>query len=361
MKMDDFSAIEKYVSVKIIQSDAEAILSLMKSEHDSVFAMGIMPYYALFVQSCQEYMGQSFLPESEALRIKDIRNYIKALSDSFGRSKKRIFEIDAEQDNKYKSMLRFEFLKKLNAHLNLGSYWTENQHIIGNTQQIADCLGVPSLSSPDIGKKQFELARQIGSFVASICEGLNGPLGEINIGREEQSIKIKYYYDINTNKKNALFSKNNPKELNLFYLNILCNMNFVKLILKPLFSKGNTWIFRVEYIVTYYSFRALERLKNYCENNREVNIDLQEITELQREAKGLFQSKFRNCMMHYDLVGWDVLSPENLDKPFGGMVETCFEGMSYFDYSAKLDHFSNKVIDYLEEQFEYKNIDLQLL
>lgn len=41
--------------------------------------------------------------------------------------------VDDEQDRDYKEKLRFEFLKKMNIHLNLGIYWTYDRHIVGNT------------------------------------------------------------------------------------------------------------------------------------------------------------------------------------------------------------------------------------
>ena len=71
-------------------------------------------------------------------------------------------------------------------------------------------------------------------------------------------------------------------------------MNFVKHILRPLFDDGNMWVFRVEYIVTYYTYRAIERLKHYCDNNIDLCIDLGGVTETLGSAKKLFQSKFRH-------------------------------------------------------------------
>lgn len=75
-QMDNISELEQLISIRIIYEDAEAISSLISSERDSIFTMEIIPYYALFVQSCQEYIGKNFLPEKIALNIKDIRNHI---------------------------------------------------------------------------------------------------------------------------------------------------------------------------------------------------------------------------------------------------------------------------------------------
>lgn len=134
--MNNIPELEKLVSIRIIQEDAEAIYSLLSSERDSIFAIEIIPYYALFVQSCQEYMGENYLPEEAALRIKNIRNHIKSYSESFGKTKRKVASVDQAQDTRFKSQLRFNFLKAWNIHLNLGTYWTEDHHIIGNTQQL---------------------------------------------------------------------------------------------------------------------------------------------------------------------------------------------------------------------------------
>ena len=83
--MSKLSEIESLISIRIMQEDAEAIYSLLKTERDSIFAMEIIPYYVLFVQSCQEYMGENFLPESIEKDFKDIRNHIKTYAEGFGK------------------------------------------------------------------------------------------------------------------------------------------------------------------------------------------------------------------------------------------------------------------------------------
>ena len=62
--MSELSKLERLISIRIIREDAEAIYSLLKTERDSIFAMEIIPYYVLFVQSGQKYVRNNFLPES---------------------------------------------------------------------------------------------------------------------------------------------------------------------------------------------------------------------------------------------------------------------------------------------------------
>lgn len=138
--MCEISMLEELVSVRIIQEDAETIYSLLQTERDAVFSMEVIPYYVLFVQSCQEYMGENFLQESLKKDFKDIRNHIKVYAERFGKSLKRVVSVDNTQNEDFKNQLRFGFFKTMNIHFNLGSYWTDTGVIIGNTQQLADFL-----------------------------------------------------------------------------------------------------------------------------------------------------------------------------------------------------------------------------
>ena len=94
-KMDGITRdLEKMITIRIIQEDVETIFSLLKTERDPIFAMEIIQYYALFVQACKEYMGDTFVEGDCGERIKDIRNFIKVYGNSFGNVKQRIDTID---------------------------------------------------------------------------------------------------------------------------------------------------------------------------------------------------------------------------------------------------------------------------
>lgn len=359
--MSELSELERLISIRLIQEDAEAIYSLLKTERDSIFTLGVTPYYVLFVQSCQEYIGKNFISESLQKDFKDIRNHIKAYADKFGKSQKRVLSVDDTQNGDFKEQLRFEFLKTMNVHLNLGSYWTDTGHIIGNTQQLAGFLSVSSMFDPALKDKSYQMGNQISSFVSSVRNGFSTSLEYPRIERGQSSIKINYYYDINTNKNNELLSQSVPKELNLFFLHLLCNMNFVKHILRPLLTDGNAWIFRIEYVTSYYTLRALERFKNFCEFNGCTFVDMTGIIELLAQKEKLFQTKLRNCMMHYNLENAGVITIENVDKPFYGIIENCFNGMSYQDYTILLHNLSDKIIEYLKKRFDFTGINLKKL
>ena len=77
MESDSLYQLEKEITVRIIQEDMESIYSLMCTEKDPIFSMAILPYYALFVQACQAYMGEEYLPNVEAKRVKN-KNILNA-------------------------------------------------------------------------------------------------------------------------------------------------------------------------------------------------------------------------------------------------------------------------------------------
>ena len=359
--MGNLAEIERFVSICLMKQDCDTIFSLLQTEHDPIFAMEVVPYYALFIQSCQEFIGQNLLIDTLTNELKDIRNHIKSYSDGFGRSKKKVLKIDNGQNSDYKEKLCFDFLKNYDIHYNFGSYWTEDKHIIGNTYQLAEFLSVKSMFDPNLNDRFYQVGYQIGSFVSSFREGLSENIKENEIERNKTSISIKYYYDINTNKQNCIFNRGLSKELNLFFINLLCNMNFVKHILNKLFVDGNTWLFRVEYIVTYYTFRSLERLKNYSDNNKDISIEMNEISTIIIQGKSMFNSKMRNCMMHYNLEGANVISLENIDNELHGIVESCFDGINYKEYLKKLHQYSDTVINYLENQFDFSEVRMEEL
>lgn len=357
--MDDFSTVEQLLTIRLIQEDAEAIYSLLKSEKDPIFSLCVIPYYALFVQSCEEYMKTNAFEKSTAKRIKDIRNNIKAYADRVGKTTRRIAAVDKKQDSLFRDQLQFGFMKQWNIHYNLGTYWVQDKKIVGNTQMLNDVLGIDDIFDRNIGGIEMELARQISSYVASVRSGLAENFSPPEIYRKNHEIEIPFYCDFNTNTKNKMIKYDIPKEINILFLHLLCSLNFVKHVLSGLFYPGNTWIFRIQYITTYYAFYALGKLNNHLYNNPDSGIDVSSIEILLDEGKALFLTDFRNCMMHYDLQKHSVLTPENLDKPLFGLVENCFPNHSYESYSIQLETYRNKLCEYIEQYFDFSGVALK--
>lgn len=358
---NDLNRLEKTITNYIIREDADTIFSLIKTEKDNIFSMEIIPYYALFVHSCQEYFQNKSSSEGINNKITDIRNFIKIYSDRFGKNERRILKVDLNHNETFKNQLKYNFMKSWNVHMNIGTFWTDDRHIIGNTQMMADCLGISDIFNSNNGEEFLELAREISSFICYIRDNLLSFISLPTINRQSTGINIEWYYDFNSNRSRTLFVGNLSKSENIFLLDLICNMNFIKYILRPLLDEHNYWIFRIEYIVAYYTWKALQRLKNHCEINHKVNINLDPFDILNDRANFIFNSKFRNCMMHYNLEGYNLISIENIDKPFYGIVENCFDGMNYFDFINELRTFSDDFASLLEKRLNIDNIVLMHL
>ena len=351
--------LERYITYRIIQEDAETIFSILKSERNPIFNMEIIPYYALFIQSCRELNG--ILDEKDfGKRIKDIRNFIKIYSEGYGKTQKRILAVNEKQDVQYKSQLRCKFVKKVDSYYNMGTYWTDDRHVIGNTQMLADFLEIDNIFDENQNKMQYELAKQIASFISSLRNSLSDNMQIPIISRPSQNIDIRYYYDLNINKGDLLFKTGSSTTLNIFLLNLLCNMNFVRCVLRPLVDKYNLWVLRIEYNVTYYTYKSLVRLKNYDESNNN-DFFLENIADLDINTEKIFSTKFRNCMMHYGLENEKIIVPDNIKKPFYGIVESCYEGKDFYDFVEELRKVSNKVIKILELNINSDEVILERL
>ena len=98
-------------------------------------------------------------------------------------------------------------------------------------------------------------------------------------------------------------------------------------------------------------------------NVKNGNIEFKNITFAYEEGKNIFVSRFRNCMMHYNLNKDNEFSiSENnfsWDKPFFGLIEECFDGMSYRDYVERLEKFGDVIEEFITKQFDFERIHLK--
>ncbi len=346
----------------LIQNDCESIKQLVLHYHDSIFCMRIIPYMALFCRAFQEYDEIELISPEVDAEIYDLRNSIKIYGERYGKNKKRFMTVDEEQDDEYKIQLKFDFLKTMNANYNLGMYFTEDKKIIGNTHLIESMLKLHGLSEEEQAKKCVSLGKHLASVIGSVSSGLERPLPVSQITVEGKVPKF-LYADINTN-KNDFFSPDLEKDENLFLLHMLSNINFVKYVLCPLLTKDNLWIFRVKYITIYHAYMGIVKIKSYMKNNREDKNNLwKEADCIIEEGKNIFVSKFRNCMMHYNLNRDNEfsISERNFswDKPFFGLIEECFDGMPYRDYVERLETLGDAIEEFITKQFDFERIHLK--
>ena len=355
----------KVCTFALMQNDCETIKAIGLQHREPVFNMFFIPYLALFCRSIQEYFRETLIEPQTDAEIYDIRNTFKQYCDRYGKNRKRFLEIDEQQDEEFRKMLRFAFMRRLNLHYNLGVYFDNARHVIGNTQLVENYLKMHGLSENEKGKKVYSLACSLGRVIGSVSSDFSkiliAPTIQIN-----DKIPTIHYCDINSNKC-RFFNPRYGKDINLFLLHILSNLGYIKYYLECLIPNNNPWMFRIKYITTYYSFQGLKKLNSHLENiifakNGEL---LREIREIIDEGTPLFVSKFRNCMMHYDLADHEqfAISDDCFDgrKPLFGLVEDCFEGKTFAQYSSSIYSLADRIEAFTSSHFDFSNAQINPL
>lgn len=350
-------------TVLLIKNDCESLKKLISEYCDPIFAIQMIPYMALFCRSYQEYTKIELINSEVDSEIYDLRNCLKIYGERYGKNKKRFITVDEEQNEEYKSQLRFEFLKKMNVHYNLGMYFTKDKKIIGNTQLIESMLKLYGLPKHEKQQKCYSLGKYLASVVGSISKDLSDIIMVPQIVTEGQLPKF-FYKDINTN-KSKFFNNKLEKHENLFFLHILSGLNFVKYVLCPLLAKENVWLFRIKYISIYHAYRGVVKMDSHAKNSglKEINL-WKGVDSIIEEGKKMFSSKLRNCMMHYDLNidNEFSISESNFswNKPFFGLIEECFGEMTTYEvYLKRVEKLGEKIEDFITKQFDFEQIDLK--
>ncbi len=340
------------LSTILIKNDCETLKDIAPLMNQPIVSLGLLPYCALFCSSFKEFISLDSFDEESIYNISDIRNKLKLFDDRYGRDKKRILSLDANQDNEFKSKVRFKLLSNLNLHYNLGVYLDSDEHIIGNTQHIFYMFQDSHISHIKIDKREIKKSgKDIGTIIASVSKGLKKFPVEIHTGLSYPQIEVKHK-DFNTNRNfNSFPEIVEGKEITLRTLHILSSLNFIRYVLDKIVPNNNMWAMRIKYIAMYYASKSIEHLlvklpEKYSEvfKNRNTN---------------LLNGTFRSCMMHYSFFNKGVcaIKEEYLDlhTMLFGLVESCFGGIHYDELIAKID----KEIEFLATGLEnILNIDL---
>ena len=350
--------INHYLSLLQIKYDCETLYGLAKSlQQDGVTNFGIIPYYTLTAATVLEMFSSNDI-EIEIpyyARIKDIRMKLKIFEDGFSKSKRMLLGIDYLQNEIFKKKLAFSFMKNRNMHYNLGIYTTQDKIVIGNTQynyyllqdnrflkKNLDEIAAAYEISPDkfnldkqVKIECFQYACACGQFINSIRSGLDQFDIPITISSNKNHVNF-YYADYNTNRESALIPQGeNGKVTFLYLLHTLSTMNFLLYVLNDYAKDDYGWWLKINYIVYYYSIHKLTDLYEHFTQNKLMTPDISDyLDEIDIKNAKFMNGTFRNCMMHPSLAdknGKSIISPAYFDrtKPLFGLVETCFDGMSY--------------------------------
>lgn len=342
-------------SINLIVYDGVMIANLLTKTKNGNTALSLFPYLAFYLRASQEFFDISLIDQEIEKKIKDIRNGLKTFTGRYSKGKKVSDKVDNLQNETFKQMLRFKFLEKFNIHYNLGISFTENNRIVFNTQlsnHFLELSGIELLNHSDIFKFSTKLGRILADFLQDYLNINNLELKKFQFGKEP----ITGYIDYNTNKMSDVFQLSLDKENNLVLLHLASMIGFVNNILLQICNPDNLWSFRILYINVHNISQTLNKFILHIEQNKDVNIDLNELKDTLFQGNQLLSSDFRGCMMHYKFVnkGVPIIKKEKFDKdlPFYGLVESCFNEKNYEIYYAELIAYSKKLENLLNSFFK---------
>lgn len=333
-----------------IKNDVTTLLALAPYIRDPYISLGMLPLLSQFCVSIRDYYDSRNipvnLPSLSSFSFDDVRLKLKLFSDPYKKSIKQISMADSMHDEIFRSKLRFSFLSKMNMHYNLGIISDSNGNIVFNTQLLHYMFQDKKFSHAELsGENVKAFGYDIGTIIASVNQGLLDDLPSITPAISPTAFSFKYK-DFNTNRTFNIFPlQKEGKASSLFLLHLLCSLNFARYVLNKLLPPSNIWLLRAKYITLYYAAASI--------NHFAKKSSIPAINELNNpEIEPLLNSTFRSCMMHYAFInkGEYVINDQYLDlnTPFWGLIESCFNEMSYEELCIAVDQGINFIADKLE-------------
>ena len=345
----------KKTSEQMIIRDGQTISSvILDSPCRPIVSLLLMPYVGLYCKESEEFYGRRVLDAEIDNQITDLRNSIKVFCDKYGKTEKVFLQSDFEQDEYFKNLLMFDFTKSMDIHYNLGIYFDQDGHVIGDTQLINFYLKTVKMGDPEVNAKAYALGNALGKSVARILM-----LAKQRPKRRRISNDIDFsigYIDCNSNNDSALLGYSN-KGLSLLLLHMLGTIGTCKYVIRKILGEHEQWEYRCEYIIYHNIWTGLRIIESHFKQDKSADFDISALSTLVDKGRSYFPSSYRNCMMHYRLVKDDEPSIKEEcykpDIPLYGLVESCFNGISANEYYAKLRDYINGVEVYLNSWFTF--------
>ena len=390
-KYDVEKPLGDFLSLLQLKLDCETVYNLITAlQRDGVTGMGVIPYITLTTFAALELLeakADNKISIPNTVRIKDVRLKLKMFEDGYSKSKKMLLNIDYLQDQIFKNKLRFGFMKNWNIHFNLGVYADKDNHVVGNTQynyyllqdnrflkkSLADVAEAYS-ASPDhfdlnkqVGKDSYDYAYACGQIISSVRSGLREFDVPINILSKSNTIKY-YYADYNSNVVSTLFpTGEDGKAMILYLLHILSTINFLLYVLNGYEKDDYGWWLKINYTTYYYSMHKLQDLQQHLIQNKLITSEISNyFDEIGIENAKYLNSAFRNYTMHSRLIdkaGKIMISLEKVDKtkPLFGLVETCFDDLSYQDLKLAIVSEMVRISDILSRWLNINSLHFKPL
>ena len=339
-----------YLSLKQIRKDCKSIIDLIKfmhgKEYSAIVCLNILPIFSLIIYEANRYI-KKLMPEVEIERekdtfsLKDIRMKNKLFYDKFNRNIQIIRNIDYIQDRQFKELDGDKY------YYNIGIYLGNNLNIIGNTH-LASFFN----QEENMKKKKEEEIKELydkgdilleeklskyvynyGEYLGSLSMLFYNSLSSINIKSNYTYKDLDYeilYKDLNTNKDIKIFSNTQEeKVVKLYLLYLISIINAVLYLIRPIIHENFCFLYKIEFIICYYSIKSLEELYKYLKEKEKINNESYNyIKQMKLDDRSIFNVNVRNCMMHYGMkdekTGEKLILDDkfNLEIPFYGLIES---------------------------------------
>lgn len=361
--------------ITIIKRDFDLLRKLIPNITNDVQTQ-MIPYSALFCYEALTYFKKHNvsvdITQTSKYSIKDMRQKAKFFDLSVNKLVQSINNVDTMQDKYFVNLMRYPQLGCWNLHTNLGIYYDNNKHIVGNTHYAYYIFqDEKSISKPQDKMNGLELeGKELQAFgydIGVIIGGISSALKETSDFMESDVLPKGNTYlsqDFNTNRCTTIGNEK-YKFVRLFLLHVVSSIGFIMYCLKSKVIRDTGLLLRLEYITYHYALKRIDGILRYCKVNPHEISDSNLVRMLESidctNSNNLRKLDFRNCMMHFELkekAGNSLISEEklNLAVPFCGLVETQFN-LSYNEYQALIE----KELVYLYDTIsEYLGFNLLL-
>ena len=336
----------------------------------------LTPYLALFCYEVIGYINRQGtdirIEQTSRYSIKDMRQKAKFFDLRISKLLQSIENVDRLQNDYFINLMRFPFLGYWNIHTNIGIFFDDEKHIVGNTHyayylfQDEKSISQPKETMDSVELEGNELKAfgyDMGRVIGSISSALSRLSDFITADVYDNSVQL-HSQDFNTNR--CIEERMGKyKYIRLFLLHVLSSIGFVLYYVKKIVIRDTGLLLRLEYITYHYALIRLEGILQYCKSNTGMIDDANLIQALERlncsSASGLIKTAFRNCMMHFSLMSDDgkpLIQEDKLDLsvPFCGLIESQFN-MTYSEYKEKIESALEEIYAILNN---YLGFDLLL-
>lgn len=321
------------ISLFMIKNDCEVLRDIALACKNPIISLSLLPYHALFCTEAEAFLKNynmsNFSFDDAPFDIKRMRVRLKQFWENRNSLMKReVLSLDTIQDDLFGSRLSNDFVSDHNLYYNLGIYFDQNNSVIGNTQLYSSFFTKNKSVEPYVDKDEvINFGACIGKYYAYMARKLDITNKKSVLIDLDARFTLRYI-DINTNVDDIFGLTDGSsiqKETQLLLLHALSSVNFA-LIMVFNVIRANIYSIRIMYISMYYAMSVLNSIRKIDPNQMIQGI----IGECLDSLINLNSSDFRSCMMHYSFYNNNVcLIKEdyyNIEVPFCGLVESCFDG-----------------------------------